>query len=169
MFIISFAGFLRVSESPQTTTSQQSNKEGFFSRFFGRIGRQLENLTYVEVVTAAGDPKTQIDPEASNVLDTLNQVSVLARTRIELDGDIVEILPMEQSGQASINKDVMDIHKENTAAAVQNWNNFMNTILNVVSMLGKLAGMSPEEMKNSLHLSLVSPIPPPPTPTPTPT
>jgi hypothetical protein len=38
------------------------------------------------------------------------------------------ILPTDKGEYVKINKDVMDMHKANVDAAVQNWNHFMNTI-----------------------------------------
>jgi hypothetical protein len=140
---------------PRTQPSR--SKDGLFARFFGKIGRQLEDLTYVEVITAAGDTKTQIDPEADNILSTLNKVSVVARTRIELDGDILEIVPTDQGGEAKINKDIMDIHKENVDAAVQNWTNFMKTILQVVELMSSITGLAKPALFQQLDLSLVPP------------
>ena len=76
----------------------------------------------------------------------------------------MEILPVEPTGQAKIDKDILEVHKENTAAAVQNWNNFMDTILNVVKLIGPLAGMKDSDVFQHLQLSLVTPQSPTPTP-----
>jgi hypothetical protein len=137
--------------------TQPEEKEGMFSSFFKKIGRQLQDLSYVEVITAAGDPKTKIDPEAENVLDALNQVSIIARTRIELDGDIIVILPTDKGGEVKINKDVMDIHKANVDAAVQNWNQFMNTILQAIGLLCELTGLTKKDVFDQLQLSVTGP------------
>ncbi len=146
-----------MQSSSSTDTTQPQSKDGLFSRFFGKIGRQLEDLTFVEIITAAGDTKIQIDPEADNILTTLNKVSVLARTRIELDGDILEIVPTDQGGEARINKDIMDIHKENVDAAVQNWNNFMKTVLQVIELMSSITGQAKPALFQQLDLSLVPP------------
>jgi hypothetical protein len=45
------------------------------------------------VITAKGSPDVKIDSD-KNVLEALNAVEILARTKIELDGDIITVLPI---------------------------------------------------------------------------
>jgi hypothetical protein len=44
----------------------------------------------------------------------------------------------------------MDIHKQNVDAAVQNWKSFMDTILNAVSLIAKLAGLGDLDIRAKL-------------------
>ena len=114
--------------TPATTSPSAG---GFFSKFINTIKREISDLSYVEVITAAGEPKTEINPDAENIiaaLRALNQITILARTRIELDGDIAVILPTDKDN-VKINNEVMAIHKQNVDTAVTNWNNFVHNIL----------------------------------------
>jgi hypothetical protein len=137
-------------------------KENWVNKLFGDIGDQLQDLTYVEVATGSAKvlSDVKINPGAKDVLDELNRtgVTVLARTRIELDGDIVMLLPTEgEGGVIKINKEVMDLHKENTTVAVNNWNNFLNLILATVKVLTTLLGLKEGELLDKLSFKVESP------------
>jgi hypothetical protein len=69
-------------------------------------------------------------------------VKILARTRIELDGDIMVLLAAENKGDIVINKGVMAIHKENVDAAVQNWGRFIHNMLSALDLLMNITGLS---------------------------
>ena len=56
---------------------------------------------------------------------------VLARTRIELDGDIALILPPNRN---EIDAEVLQLHKANVDVAVQNYRLFVNAIFDVLKI-----------------------------------
>lgn len=125
--------------------SSQSSKKSWSDRFLSRIGDQLQDLTFVEIITAsASSASVKIDSSAENILDELNKANaeVLARTRIELDGDIVMLLPSDPQSGAKINKDIMDIHNNNTKAAVENWKNFLNMVVSLIDTMVTLTGLT---------------------------
>lgn len=94
------------------------------------IKNEMTDLTYVEIITAAStDTLANIDPRNENILLALKtlsgQVRVLARTRIELDGDIAFMVGGDQNGNVTtVNSEIMAMHKQHVDAAVQNWNFF---------------------------------------------
>jgi len=140
--------------SEQTITLPQNGEKSLLDSLFAKLTDQLKDLSYVEVITAKGSPDVKIDSEKENVLDTLNTVEILARTKIELDGDIVMILPITKvNGEDRINQEIMKIHKENVEAAVQNWKSFMDTILNAVSLIAELAGLGKTDIRSRLEIS----------------
>ena len=118
----------------------------------------------MEVITAAGEPKTEINPDAEDIiaaLKALNQINILARTRIELDGDIAVILPTDKDN-VKINNEVMAIHKQNVDTAVTNWNNFVHNILSALELLISISGLPRTDVLahfNTLSSS-VTPSPP---------
>lgn len=128
-------------------TTAASSEGGFFTRFINTIKREINDLSYVEVVTAAGDPKTDVNPDAEMVILGLKaeEVRILARTRIELDGDIMVLLPAEKGEDLKINKEILAIHKENVDTAVANWNNFMHNMLTALDLLMSITGLSKSE------------------------
>jgi hypothetical protein len=56
---------------------------------------------------------------------------VLARTRIELDGDIALILPTNRN---EIDSEVLQLHRANVDVAVQNYRLFVNAIFDVLKI-----------------------------------
>src|SRR5690349_12470086 len=137
--------------------------KSWIDTFLSRIGDQLEDLTHVDVMTATAQSITaKIDPQ-KDVFDELSKPGyrILARTTVELDGDIIMMLPTDPSdptgGGVKIIKDVMDIHKENTTMAVNNYNNFLNMIVNLVNTLVTFTGLSSSQLLEKFSLK------PPPT------
>jgi hypothetical protein len=130
--------------------SEEINEKNLWEKFMDTLKNELSDLSYIEIVTAAGDPKTEIDPnnDARDIvaaLRSLEKVRVLARTRIELDGDIGMIVPTKDDGGLSILNDILNIHKQNVDVAVANWNSFVQNMLNALDILVSIAkGTSPD-------------------------
>ena len=139
-------------------TNATTPEGGFFTKFINTIKREINDLSYVEVVTAAGDTKTDVNPDAENVILGLKAVDlrILARTRIELDGDIMVLLPAEKGEDLKINKEILAIHKENVDTAVANWNNFMHNMLTALDLLMSITGLSKSEALSRFSLPVSS-------------
>jgi hypothetical protein len=134
-------GQVEAGGQPGSITS--TDGDTWFRKFFGKISDQLQDLTYVDVLTvSSGDVFINIDTKAPDIKDELkkNRFKILAETKIELDGDIVLVLPMSDS-EGKINKEVLDIHKENVAIAVQNWNNVLRMIVEIIRAFAGFAGL----------------------------
>jgi hypothetical protein len=112
----------------------------------------------VEIVTAVGNPKTGINPDAEMVILGLKaeDIKILARTRIELDGDIRVLLPGDNNNEVSINREIMTIHKENVDPAVQNWNSFIHNMLSALDLLMSITGLSRSEVLTHFNLPVSS-------------
>ena len=135
-----------------------NGQKGFLDEIFVKVRDQLKDISYVEVITATGAPEEKIDSNKDNVLDAIAALEILARTTIELDGDIVMIIPTNRvNGELKVNKEIMDIHKQNVDAAVQNWKSFMDTILNAINLITKLAGLGEVDVRAKLGLSVQAP------------
>ena len=130
--------------------SEETEKKNLWEKFMDTLKNELSDLSYIEIVTAAGDPKTEIDPnnDARDIvaaLRSLEKVRALARTRIELDGDIGMIVPTKDNGDLSILNDILNIHKQNVDVAVANWNSFVQNMLKALDILVSIArGTSPD-------------------------
>ena len=143
-----------MSGQEETVKPTQDNQRGLLDNIFAKITDQLKDLSYVEVITAKGSPDVKIDTEKENVIDALKTVEILARTKIELDGDIVMVLPMTKiNGADKINEEIMKVHKENVEVAVQNWKSFMETILNAVTLIAQLSGLTKTDIRARLDIS----------------
>jgi hypothetical protein len=82
-----------LSEQEQSVKATENDQGSLLDNIFAKITDQLKDLSYVEVITAKGSPDVKIDSD-KNVLEALNAVEILARTKIELDGDIITVLPI---------------------------------------------------------------------------
>ena len=136
----------------QPTTAAEPKRESWLNNFFGKIGDQLEDLTYVSIITGAGNTFAKIDPGSNDIVAELekNQITILARTNIELDGDITVIVPTKEGQGVIVNQEILAIHKENTVTAVTNWTNFMNMIIDVIKIIAQLAGMKNVDILDKL-------------------
>ena len=70
---------------------------------------------------------------------TLNDIEIVARTRIELDGDVCTILKGTNSQTAQISEDLMTLHKEGIEISMKNWRLFLETVVDVSKTLATLA------------------------------
>ena len=137
-----------------------------FLKSLHNFGKQLERLTTdleaIEVVTAIGETTVEISSNKSTIegsdtplkTDITNiangqiqsisgKLNILARTRFELDGDLLVILPTKQiatnpttnsdtqpegsttssteiKDRVEIDKEILDLHKENVKMAIDN-------------------------------------------------
>ena len=141
-------------DEPQATATpaEGSKRDSWLNNFFGKIGDQLEDLTYVSIITGTGNTYAKIQASADNIVEELekNKIIILARTNIELDGDITIVVPTKDGQGVSVNQEILAIHKENTAIAVANWNNFMNMIMQVIKIIADLAGMKNVDVLDKL-------------------
>ena len=102
-------------------------------------------MTYIDVTTLIGDPKKtkwKLDP-SKNIKEQIADmdVTLLAKTVIELDGDITQILPGDPAtGDVIINKEILQLHKESVDAAVENWDSFVKNMIEAVSQIRKFLG-----------------------------
>lgn len=114
------------------------NEGGWWEKLKQSVTSQLEDLSYISVTTCAGDTYANIDVGSPNVLQTLKdqKVKILARTIYELDADVVKLIPMsETEGKPSIDQQVLALHKESEQIAIQNWKDFVMTVLSVMKII----------------------------------
>lgn len=84
----------------------------------------IDDIRSMDVITAtADDLKVTIDPQKAKLIESLpEQIKIKARTTIQLDGDLIVLLPTkgDQQGAIQIDNDVLQIHKENVDFALKN-------------------------------------------------
>jgi phosphoribosylformylglycinamidine (FGAM) synthase PurS component len=125
--------------------SAEIDDETFLDDLKNTIKEYLTDLTYIDVTTLIGDPKKikwKLDP-SKNIKEQIADmdVTLLAKTVIELDGDITQILPGDPAtGDVIINKEILQLHKESVDAAVENWDSFVKNMIEAVSQIRKFLG-----------------------------
>ena len=84
----------------------------------------IDDIRSMDIITAtADDLRVTIDPKKANLKDSLpEEIKIKARTTIQLDGDLIVLLPTknDQQGAMQIDSDVLNIHKENVDFALKN-------------------------------------------------
>ena len=122
--------------------STEIDNDTFLANLQSTIKEYLNDLTYIDVTTLIGDPKKtkwRLDYRKDikeQIADM--DVTLLAKTVIELDGDITQILPGDHAtGDVITNREILDLHKESVDAAVENWDSFVKNMIEAVSQVRK--------------------------------
>jgi hypothetical protein len=92
----------------------------------------INDVRSMDIVTATSDNLTvKIDPKEASLLEGLPQeVKIKARTTIQLDGDLIVLLPTKPGTEntVQIDNDILTIHKENVDFALKNLSNNLKLI-----------------------------------------
>ena len=134
-------------------------KKNIIQNIIDTIKDQVRDISYVEIVTAVGDVEADVNPDAELVIKGVKDANlkIKARTRIELDGDIMVIIPgNEIDGQTIIDKEIMAIHKENVDVAVKNWNIFMENMFNTLRLIIDVTGLPRSDVLDNFRTPVSS-------------
>jgi len=129
---------------------------------------ELQDLSYMEIITATSEKVDgHIDNKGWDILDslrrgnppseydivnegeveikkedmlTLSNTEILARTRIELDGDIMTILKDKKGESVKMSEDAMELHKLGMDISVKNWHYFLQFVLEMTMTIGMIVG-----------------------------
>lgn len=137
--------------------------EGIWDKLQKTVNRELEDLSYMEIITATSNKVDgHINEDAWDILQALREgklpdnarkegiteadmlnmsnTMILARTRIELDGDIFFLLRGEDGKPLPINQDLIQLHKYGVETSIQNWHFFLNFMIDVTKTIGEIVG-----------------------------
>lgn len=108
----------------------------------------IEDVQTMDVITATGNLKAKIDStKQGSIIDQLTsadgELTIRARTTIQLDGDILSILPEKSSATGpQIDEQMLKIHKESVDMAMKNVSNnlkiFTDGVVQAISSLQQL-------------------------------
>ena len=111
----------------------------------------IEDVQTMDVITATGNLKAKIDStKQGSIIDQLTsadgELTIRARTTIQLDGDILSILPEKASDTGSqIDEQMLKIHKESVDMAMKNVSNnlkiFTDGVVQAISSLQQFKGL----------------------------
>jgi hypothetical protein len=128
------------------------NLENIFQNFLNTLNKEIKDLRSLEILTVSAenllmDMEKPDTNEPTNLLKDLEQIKdkhniqILARTHYELDGDIVQFLPMTKDPSTGNvknlkeNNDIMNIHNQNVEKALSNQQNFIKVMTEFVSQV----------------------------------
>jgi len=129
-----------------TSDDLKSLLERIGNEIYKKLSNVLEDITTLQVITVTGkehvirvkekkdiNGKTFVARRWTEITDE----NVIAKTIIEIDGDIVLKLPTDENDKVHINREIMELHEKNVKIAVENWRAFLSGIMEVCEGLIK--------------------------------
>lgn len=104
---------------------------------FKNVSEDLGTLT---VVTTTGSVTTTEKKSKGIQVYDITETGICAKTVIEIDGDIIVKLPVEDAdgNKVELNEKILEIHEENVAMAMENWRTFITTLVEIAGDLKDL-------------------------------
>jgi len=137
---------IELVEERITSDDLKSLLERIGNEIYKKLSNVLEDITTLQVITVTGkehvirvkekkdiNGKTFVARRWTEITDE----NVIAKTIIEIDGDIVLKLPTDENDKVHINREIMELHEKNVKIAVENWRAFLSGIMEVCEGLIK--------------------------------
>lgn len=144
-----------MSKKNEIPTLEKINLEDIFQNFLNLLNNEIKDLRSLEIITVSAE-NLLIDIEKQNNNNTTERISllkelelfkdeqkikILARTHYELDGDLIQFLPMVKnldntnSKELKENTEIMTIHNQNVERALKNQQDFIKIMTGFVSQI----------------------------------
>jgi hypothetical protein len=144
-----------MSKKNEIPTLEKINLENIFQNFLNILNNEIKDLRSLEIITVSAE-NLLIDIEKQNNNNTTERISllkelelfkdeqkikILARTHYELDGDLIQFLPMVKnldntnSKELKENTEIMTIHNQNVERALKNQQDFIKIMTGFVSQI----------------------------------
>jgi hypothetical protein len=144
-----------MSKKNEIPTLEKINLENIFQNFLNILNNEIKDLRSLEIITVSAE-NLLIDIEKQNNNNNTERISllkdlelfkdeqkikILARTHYELDGDIIQFLPMVKnldttnSKELKENSEIMIIHNQNVERALKNQQDFIKIMTGFVSQI----------------------------------
>lgn len=139
------------NNNAKVNNMENINLQNIFQNFLNTLNAEIEDLRSLEIITASADDlfieiKNQNNDQSTNLLKELEKfkdqqkIQILARTHYELDGDIVNFLPITKNSTTNstdlkINSEIMTIHNQTVEKAVKNQQDFIKVMTEFVSQI----------------------------------
>jgi hypothetical protein len=135
-------------------TLEKINLENIFQNFLNLLNNEIMDLRSLEIITVSAEnllieiEKHDNNTERISLLKDLElfkdeqKVKILARTHYELDGDIIQFLPLIKNQENTNSKalkentvEIMTIHNQNVERALKNQQDFIKIMTGFVSQV----------------------------------
>ena len=144
-----------MSKKNEIPSLEKINLENIFQNFLNLLNNEIKDLRSLEIITVSAE-NLLIEIEKHDNNNTTERISllkdlelfkdgqkvkVLARTHYELDGDIIQFLPIiknqdnTNSKELKENTEIMTIHNQNVERAVKNQQDFIKIMTGFVSQV----------------------------------
>lgn len=144
-----------MSKKNEIPTLEKINLENIFQNFLNLLNNEIKDLKSLEIITVSAENLLiEIEKHDNNnpterisLLKDLElfkdeqKVKILARTHYELDGDIIQFLPMIKNHENNNlkelreNTEIITIHNQNVERALKNQQDFIKIMTGFVSQV----------------------------------
>jgi hypothetical protein len=143
-----------MSNKNEIPTLEKINLENIFQNFLNLLNNEVKDLRSLEIITVSAENLLiEIEKQNNNNTERISllkelelfndeqKIKILARTHYELDGDLIQFLPMVKnldnpdSKAIKENTEIMTIHNQNVERALKNQQDFIKIMTGFVSQV----------------------------------
>ena len=123
--------------------SERDSLRNFAKSLADELAKVVKDVTTLTVVTVKGVNEEVKKKSTGETIYVIKETGVVAKTIIELDGDIIFQVPVESIGgeDSALDERLLELHKANVELALENWRIFMTTLIEIVNKLFTMLGL----------------------------
>ena len=123
--------------------SERNSLRNFAKSLADELAKVVKDVTTLTVVTVKGVNEEARKQSTGETIYVIRETGVVAKTIIELDGDIILQVPVKSAGGEDLTLDerLLELHKANVELALENWRTFMTTLIEIAGKLFTMLGL----------------------------
>jgi len=123
--------------------SEKDGLKSFARSLADEIAKVAKDVTTLTVVTVKGVNEEVKKKSTGETIYVIKETGVVAKTIIELDGDIILQVPVKstEGGDSALDERLLELHKANVELALENWRTFMTTLIEITGKLFTMLGL----------------------------
>ena len=123
--------------------SEKDGLKSFAKSLADEIAKVAKDVTTLTVVTVKGVNEEVKKQSTGETIYVIKETGVVAKTIIELDGDIILQVPVKSAGgeYSTLDEKLLELHKANVELALENWRAFMTTLIEIANKLFTMLGL----------------------------
>ena len=123
--------------------SEKDSLRNFAKSLADELAKVVKDVTTLTVVTVKGVNEEVKKKSTGETIYVIRETGVVAKTIIELDGDIILQVPVKPAGgeDSTLDERLLELHKANVELALENWRTFMTTLIEIAGKLFAMLGL----------------------------
>jgi len=123
--------------------SEKDSLRNFAKSLADELAKVVKDVTTLTVVTVKGVNEEVKKKSTGETIYVIRETGVVAKTIIELDGDIILQVPVKSAGgeDSTLDERLLELHKANVELALENWRMFMTTLIEIAGKLFAMLGL----------------------------
>jgi len=123
--------------------SEKDSLRNFAKSLADELAKVVKDVTTLTVVTVKGVNEEVKKKSTGETIYVIRETGVVAKTIIELDGDIILQVPVKSAGgeDSTLDERLLELHKANVELALENWRMFMMTLIEIAGKLFTMLGL----------------------------